>query len=106
MLIYSRLCMWEERRVGEVCRMRWKWSNYSTISECMRIKTADDTWYRGGGGCTIARGGARRWSHRSAVEMCTLLFSNRRRHKGFKWGWSSDVCSSFFKQKTAYEIQV
>src|SRR5260370_655398 len=36
----------------------------------------------------------------------SLFFSSRRRHTRFKCDWSSDVCSSDLKQKTAYEIQV
>src|SRR2546427_5320795 len=36
--------------------------------------------------------------------MCTLLISSRRRHTRFDCDWSSDVCSFFCKQKTAYEI--
>src|SRR5258706_8422087 len=33
-----------------------------------------------------------------------LFFSSRRRHTRLVSDWSSDVCSSYFKQKTAYEI--
>src|SRR5260221_823109 len=35
--------------------------------------------------------------------MCDLLFSSRRRHTRSLCDWSSDVCSSDLKQKTAYE---
>src|SRR5260370_5951134 len=37
-----------------------------------------------------------------AVEVY-FFFSSRRRHTRFKCDWSSDVCSSDLKQKTAYE---
>src|SRR5258707_10896204 len=33
-----------------------------------------------------------------------FFFSSRRRHTRYWRDWSSDVCSFFFKQKTAYEI--
>src|SRR5260370_511597 len=42
----------------------------------------------------------------TGVQTCALFFSSRRRHTRFKCDWSSDVCSSDLKQKTAYEIQV
>src|SRR5260370_22317493 len=35
-----------------------------------------------------------------------FFFSSRRRHTIFKCDWSSSVVFFFFKQKTAYEIQV
>src|SRR5260221_137405 len=35
-----------------------------------------------------------------------FFFSSRRRHTISLCDWSSDVCSFFFKQKTAYEITV
>src|SRR4029434_1870233 len=49
-----------------------------------------------------------RRSTRSLVSeyVCVRRLSSRRRHTRFKCDWSSDVCSFFFKQKTAYEIQV
>src|SRR6202142_4726716 len=33
-----------------------------------------------------------------------FFFSSRRRHTRLVGDWSSDVCSSYLKQKTAYEI--
>src|SRR5260221_334985 len=42
----------------------------------------------------------------TGVQTFALLFSSRRRHTRSLCDWSSDVCSSFFKQKTAYEITV
>src|SRR5260221_2938481 len=42
----------------------------------------------------------------TGVQTCALLFSSRRRHTRSLCDWSSDVCSSDLKQKTAYEITV
>src|SRR5260221_545143 len=41
-----------------------------------------------------------------SVQYCFFFFSSRRRHTRSLCDWSSDVCSFFFKQKTAYEITV
>src|SRR2546421_7167180 len=40
----------------------------------------------------------------TGVQTCVFLFSSRRRHTRSDRDWSSDVCSSDLKQKTAYEI--
>src|SRR2546421_272093 len=40
----------------------------------------------------------------TGVQTCALSISSRRRHTRSDRDWSSDVCSSYFKQKTAYEI--
>src|SRR5260221_568066 len=42
----------------------------------------------------------------TGVQTCSLFFSSRRRHTRSLCDWSSDVCSSDLKQKTAYEITV
>src|SRR5260221_685311 len=42
----------------------------------------------------------------TGVQLCALFFSSRRRHTRSLCDWSSDVCSSDLKQKTAYEITV
>src|SRR5260370_22884959 len=46
----------------------------------------------------------------SMSKVCSIseryfFFSSRRRHTRFKCDWSSDVCSSDLKQKTAYEFK-
>src|ERR1019366_9847134 len=40
----------------------------------------------------------------TGVQSGSLFFSSRRRHTRLVSDWSSDVCSSDLKQKTAYEI--
>src|SRR5258706_265382 len=50
-----------------------------------------------------AEDGIRDWSV-TGVQTCALFFSSRRRHTRLVSDWSSDVCSSDLKQKTAYEI--
>src|SRR5258706_10816350 len=40
----------------------------------------------------------------TGVKTCVFFFSSRRRHTRLVSDWSSDVCSSDLKQKTAYEI--
>src|SRR3989440_495707 len=40
----------------------------------------------------------------TGVQTCAFFFSSRRRHTRSDRDWSSDVCSSDLKQKTAYEI--
>src|SRR5260221_614236 len=42
----------------------------------------------------------------TGVQTCAFFFSSRRRHTRSLCDWSSDVCSSDLKQKTAYEITV
>src|SRR5260221_50378 len=42
----------------------------------------------------------------TGFQTCPLFFSSRRRHTRSLCDWSSDVCSSDLKQKTAYEITV
>src|SRR5258706_5027587 len=50
-----------------------------------------------------AEDGIRIWSV-TGVQTCALFISSRRRHTRLVSDWSSDVCSSDLKQKTAYEI--
>src|SRR5258706_424165 len=50
-----------------------------------------------------AEDGIRDWSV-TGVQTCALPISSRRRHTRLVSDWSSDVCSSDLKQKTAYEI--
>src|SRR5258706_189101 len=50
-----------------------------------------------------AEDGIRDWSV-TGVQTCAFFFSSRRRHTRLVSDWSSDVCSSDLKQKTAYEI--
>src|SRR5258706_561259 len=45
----------------------------------------------------------RYWSV-TGVQTCAFFISSRRRHTRLVSDWSSDVCSSDLKQKTAYEI--
>src|ERR1035438_10718325 len=40
----------------------------------------------------------------SGFQTCSFPFSSRRRHTRCLSDWSSDVCSSDLKQKTAYEM--